>query len=131
MFSWDVITVGKVLAEIHEAIGEAVDYKAGAQATLANTNGILVRGKDYRGTFYRIAINRDTIRVAHGVREDLMELAEQEMVLRARNDHTRRLTSPLDESKTLRNLRPDWTSVDPAEHDTDEDPEESRTQVAV
>lgn len=92
--SWDPVTVGKVLSDICEAFEDVLSAK----------NGILERGKDYRGSFFRVHHNPATAELYQQVRKDLMRLAEFEISARAAGIRPPRLVSPLLECGSLRGV---------------------------
>jgi hypothetical protein len=91
-FYWDAITVGKVLAELHEAFEDVLGKKF----------GILEAGLDYRGRFYLLHHNPETARLYYSLREDLMKLADVEITARARGAKSDRLLTPLLECPSVR-----------------------------
>lgn len=92
-FYWDTITVGRVLNDIREYFEDKLGGKG---------LGLLEHGQDYKGAFYRIHINEDTVRLFHKARVELAALAEIERTLRDRGEPTKRLMSPLQEVPSLR-----------------------------
>lgn len=91
-FSWDPVTVGRVLVDLGEAFEDVLGPKM----------GLLERGQDYRGAFYNIHLNADTVGLYYRLREDLMRLAEDEMTRKGRGDASKRLASPLLECPSVR-----------------------------
>jgi hypothetical protein len=96
--TWDAVTVGKVLSDLCDGFEDALGAK----------NGLLERGRDWKGAFYRIHRNPTTARRAQMLREDLYRSAQDEIALRQtkrRHDH---LVSPLLECGSLRGT---WEEV--------------------
>lgn len=91
-FLWDSITVGKVLSDLCDAFEDVLGEK----------HGILERGKDYLGLFYRIHHTEEVARVYQALREELMGLASVEMAARRNHDASPRLASPLLECPSVR-----------------------------
>lgn len=96
---WDAVTVGKVLSDLCEAFED----KLGAK------NGLLERGKDYRGTFYLIHSSPEVVKLLVALREDLMKATDEEMAALSRGYHPARLVSPLLECPSVRG---EWVDVD-------------------
>lgn len=91
-FIWDPVTVGKVVSDLCDAFEDVLGEK----------NGLLERGKDTRGAFYRIHHVEDTAKVYYGLREDLMRLVEVEMAAQTNRQRSQRLVSPLLECPSVR-----------------------------
>ena len=97
-FIWDPVTVGKVLSDLCDAFEDVLGEKS----------GLLERGKDYKGAFYRVHHLADVAKTYSGLREDLMRLVEVEMVARTQRNHTKMLVSPLLECPSVRQ---EWNDV--------------------
>jgi hypothetical protein len=91
-FVWDAVTVGKVLSDLCEAF----------EGKLGEHNGLLERGKDFKGAFYRIHHVPAAAELYIRLREDLMRLSEIEMAERGRGNRPPRLVSPLLECASVR-----------------------------
>ena len=91
-FVWDPVTVGKVVSDLCDSFTDVLGEKS----------GLLERGKDYKGSFYRVHHLPDVARVYFSLREDLMRLSELEITARAQRGHTKMLASPLLECPSLR-----------------------------
>jgi len=91
-FLWDPVTVGKVLADIAEQFN----------AVLGEANPFLPRGRDYRGAFYLIRRSEQAQALFVAVHEQLADLAQEEINLRAIHRPPQRLVSPLSEVAALR-----------------------------
>jgi hypothetical protein len=92
MFYWDAITVGRILTDLAESFEEVMGKKM----------GLLERGTDYRGNFFLLHVNADTIKVANDLREDLMRLSTIEMAVRDRGETSKRYATPLLECPSMR-----------------------------
>jgi hypothetical protein len=90
--SWDSTTVGKVISDLCDTFEDVLGQKT----------GLLERGKDYRGTFYRIHRNPQTAAVALSLREDLYRATEVEMAARSVGNRPKALVSPLLECPSVR-----------------------------
>ena len=66
---WDAVTVGKVLSDLCDTFEDVLGAKM----------GLLERGKDYKGNFYRIHRNPATADLAIRLREDLYKASEAAM----------------------------------------------------
>jgi len=96
--TWDAVTVGKVLSDLCDAFEDLLGKKT----------GLLERGRDWKGSFYRIHRNPETGLAAQRLREDLYQSAADEITLRQtkrRHDH---LVSPLLECASLRG---EWKDI--------------------
>lgn len=91
-FFWDPVTVGKLVSDLCDNFEDALGAK----------NGILERGRDYKGHFFLLHHNPRTAAVFYRVRDELMAMAELERSLAARGQRSKRLTSPLNEVSALR-----------------------------
>ena len=91
-FYWDPVTVGRVLADLCEGFEDVLGAK----------NGLLERGQDYRGSFFRLHHTEDTAKVAHALRDDLMALAKVEITARLLGKRSKSMVSPLLECASLR-----------------------------
>lgn len=89
---FDPVTVGKVISDLCDAFEDVLGEK----------NGLLERGKDFKGSFYRVHHLPDVARVYYGLREDLMRLVEVEMAAQSNRQRSQRLVSPLLECPTVR-----------------------------
>lgn len=96
--SWDSTTVGKVLSDLCDAFEDVLGAKM----------GLLERGRDYKGTFYRIHRNPATAKVAQGIREDLYRLTGIEIEARSNGNKPLALASPLLECP---NARGAWEGI--------------------
>lgn len=85
LFIWDAITIGKVLADLADTFEDALGRK----------NGLLERGRDYRGSFYLVHHYPDILPVYKAMRNDLIKMVEAEMVQRDLGKKPQRLMSPL------------------------------------
>ena len=90
--SWDSTTVGKVVSDLCDAFVDVLGEKM----------GLLERGRDWKGTFYRVHRNQATARVAQGIREDLYRLVIVEMEARSMGKKPLALASPLLECPAAR-----------------------------
>jgi hypothetical protein len=90
--TWDVVTVGKVLSDLCDAFSDVLGEK----------NGLLERGRDWRGVFYRIHRNPATADLAQRLREDLYKATEAEMDARKAGQRPKALVSPLLECPSAR-----------------------------
>jgi len=97
-FLWDSVTVGKVLSDIHDQFEDVLGAK----------NGILERGKDYRGHFYLIHRSVGAAKLFVTVHEALLVAANTEIATRANRRPVERTISPLSEIPAL---RPAWVDV--------------------
>jgi len=100
-FSWDPVTVGRVLSDLCDAFEDVLGRKM----------GILERGKDYRGFFYLLHHNPTTADLFYRVREDLMKLVKIEMDAQTNRQHMARPASPLLECPSL---RAEWNDAEVA-----------------
>jgi hypothetical protein len=91
-FVFDPVTVGKVLSDLCDAFEDVLGAK----------NGLLERGRDWKGTFYVLHRNPETAKAYWKAREDLMRLSQLEMEARAEGRKIDRLASPLLECPSLR-----------------------------
>lgn len=98
-FIWDPVTVGKVLSDLCDAF----------EGVLGVKQGLLERGTDYRGRFYRIHRTEEIAKTYHALREDLMRLVEDEMEQRQNRQRPQRLVSPLLECPSVRG---EWERAD-------------------
>jgi hypothetical protein len=96
--TWDAVTVGKVLNDLREAFEDVLGAKS----------GLLERGRDWNGAFYRIHRNPATAKVAQALREDLYRLAAAEIDLRKAGKRSSLLASPLLECASVRG---EWKEV--------------------
>jgi hypothetical protein len=96
--SWDSTTVGKVLSDLCDTFEDVLGAKC----------GLLERGKDYKGTFYRIHRNPTTAALAIRLREDLYKATEAEMAARATGNRPQALASPLLECPAARG---EWEGI--------------------
>lgn len=96
--TWDSTTVGKVLSDLCDAFEDVLGAK----------NGLLERGRDYKGTFYRIHRNPEVAKVAQALREDLYRLTEAEMANRKAGNRPLALASPLLECASVRG---EWEGI--------------------
>lgn len=90
--SWDSTTVGKVLSDLCDAFEDVLGKKM----------GLLERGRDWKGTFYRIHRSPDIAKVVLGLREDLYKATEAEMEARKAGNRPLALASPLLECPSVR-----------------------------
>jgi len=90
--SWDAVTVGKVISDLCDTFEDVLGAKM----------GLLERGRDWRGAFYRLHRNPTTARLVLAVREDLYKATEAEMALVAAGNRSQRLVSPLLECPAAR-----------------------------
>jgi hypothetical protein len=91
-FIWDPVTVGKVLSDLSDAFTDV----------LGAGNGLLERGKDYRGHFFYVHHTPEVANLYSAVREDLMRLVQDEMAQRVNRIRSQRLVSPLLECPSMR-----------------------------
>lgn len=84
-FSWDRVTVGRVLSGLCGAFEDVLGPK----------NGILESGRDHISLFYRLHHNAETAKIAYRLREELMGLAATEMSRREAGTAGLKLESPL------------------------------------
>lgn len=90
--AWDPYTVGKVLADLCDAF----------ETVLGAKNGLLERGRDSRGSFYRLHQNQGTAGAAWLLRDDLYSLVQAEIAVRRAGGKTDTLGSPLLECPSVR-----------------------------
>jgi hypothetical protein len=86
------VTVGKVLSDICDQFEDVLGAK----------NGLLERGKDYRGAFYLIHRTEATRDLFIAVHEALAAEVAREIASRASHVPSNRLISPLSEISALR-----------------------------
>jgi hypothetical protein len=96
--SWDVVTVGKVLSDLCDTFEDVLGSKM----------GLLERGRDWKGAFYRIHRNPTTARLYQALREDLYKATEAEMAARAAGNRPKALVSPLLECPSARG---EWVAL--------------------
>lgn len=90
--SFDPVTTGRILADLHDGFAEVHGEK----------HGLLLRGRDWQGTFYVLNHNQDTIRTAWAVRDYLYGVTQAEIGVRRSGGKTDFMGSPLNECPVLR-----------------------------
>jgi len=95
---WDSVTVGKVISDLCDTFEDVLGAKM----------GLLERGRDWRGAFYRIHRSETTAKAALALREDLYKATEVEMSARAAGNRPKALISPLVECPSARGA---WTDL--------------------
>jgi hypothetical protein len=96
--TWDAVTVGKVLSDLCDAFEDVLGVKS----------GLLERGRDWKGAFYRLHRNPTTARRAQMLRKDLYYLAKTEMDVRNKGGRSPGLASPLLECASVRE---EWRDI--------------------
>jgi len=96
--TWDSTTVGKVLSDLCDTFEDVLGAKM----------GLLERGRDWKGAFYRLHRNNSTAGLAIALREDLYKATEAEMAARAAGNKPLALASPLLECPSARG---EWTDL--------------------
>ena len=91
-FSWDSVTVGKVLSDLCDAFETALGAK----------RGLLERNRDQKSQFYVFHRNPDTAALARRLYDDLYRLSEVEMAAVAGRQARNRSFSPLLECPAVR-----------------------------
>jgi hypothetical protein len=91
-FTWDAVTVGKVISDLCDNIEEVA----------GKGNGLLERGRDWRGVFYVFHRSFRCVPVCWALRDDLQRLAEHEVSERRAGRKTDFMGSPLVECPSVR-----------------------------
>ena len=91
-FSWDSVTVGKVLSDLCDGFEQRLGAKC----------GLIERGRDQKSIFYVFHRNQETATLARSLYDDLYRLAEVEIAAVAGRGPRNRSFSPLLECPSLR-----------------------------
>jgi len=91
-FTWDAVTVGKVISDLCDEIEDVV----------GKGNGLIERGRDWKGTFYVFHRSFRSTPLVWALRDDLWRLAEHEVSERRAGRKTDFMGSPLQECPSVR-----------------------------
>lgn len=82
---WDSVTVGRVLSDMCDSFEEALGEK----------QGLLIRGRSYKGYFYLVNDTVEAVSLARSVLDDLHKLSRVAVAAAARDTALPRVASPL------------------------------------